>query len=86
MASHLGLRYMQMLLFEIICINVLTTSPKLRTLNFRQAMSLYAKTKMLIEPRHEISNNVVCATSKGSDQPVHTGSLIRAFASCLNIL
>ena len=24
-----------------------------------------------IEPRHEISNNVVCATSKGSDQPVH---------------
>ena len=24
------------------------------------------------EPRHEISNNVVCATSKGSDQPAHT--------------
>ena len=38
------------------------------------------------EPRHEISNNVVFATSKGSDQPAHTGSLIRAFASCLNIL
>ena len=36
------------------------------------------------EPRHEISNNVVCATSKASDQ---TGlSLIRAFASRLNIL
>ena len=32
------------------------------------------------EPRHEISNNVVCATSKGSDQPAHTCSLIRAFA------
>ena len=32
------------------------------------------------------SNNVVCATSKGSDQPVHTRSLIRAFASRLNIL
>ena len=28
-----------------------------------------------------ISNDVVCATSKGSDQPVHTHSLIRAFAS-----
>ena len=28
-----------------------------------------------------ISNNVVCATSKASDQPVHTPSLIRAFAS-----
>ena len=38
------------------------------------------------ERRHEISNNVVCATSKGSDQPAHTHSLIRAFASRLNIL
>ena len=35
---------------------------------------------------HEISNNVVCATSKGSDQPAHTRSLVRAFASRLNIL
>ena len=33
---------------------------------------------LTIEPRHEISNNVVCATSKGSDQPAHTRSLIRA--------
>ena len=40
----------------------------------------------IYEPRHEISNNVVCATSKGSDQPAHTHSLIRAFASRLNIL
>ena len=39
-----------------------------------------------IEPQHKISNNVVCATSKGSDQPVHTCSLIRAFACHLNIL
>ena len=31
-----------------------------------------------IEPVHEISNNVVCATSKGSDQPAHMRSLIRA--------
>ena len=38
------------------------------------------------EPRHEISNDVICATSKGSDQPAHTRSLIRAFASRLNIL
>ena len=37
------------------------------------------------EPQHEISNNVVCATSKGSDQPAHTRRLIRAFASRLNI-
>ena len=35
------------------------------------------------EPRHEISNNVVCATSKASDQPTHKRSLIKAFASHL---
>ena len=41
---------------------------------------------LIFEPQHEISNNVVCATSKGSDQPAHTCSLIRAFSSPLNIL
>ena len=40
----------------------------------------------IYKPRHEISNNVVCATSKASDQPAHMRSLIRAFASRLNIL
>ena len=40
----------------------------------------------IIEPKHDISNNVVCATSKGSDHPAHMRSLTRAFASCLNIL
>ena len=39
-----------------------------------------------IEPVHEISNNLVCATSKASDQPAHTRSLIRAFADRLSIL
>ena len=38
------------------------------------------------EPQHEISNNVAYATSKGSDHPAHTRSLIKAFASRLNIL
>ena len=38
------------------------------------------------EPRHEISNNVVNVTGKTSDQPAHTRSLIRAFASRLNII
>ena len=32
-------------------------------------------------PVQEISYSVVCATSKGSDQPAHTRSLIRAFSS-----
>ena len=38
------------------------------------------------EPPHEISNNVICATSKASDQPAGTSSLIWTFASRLNIL
>ena len=42
--------------------------------------------RVTIEPRHEISNSEVCATSKTSDQPAHTRSLIRALASRLNIL
>ena len=42
--------------------------------------------KELNEPVHEISNNVVYATSKASDQPAHTRNLIVAFASRLNIL
>ena len=37
------------------------------------------------KPQHEISNNVVCATSKATDQPAHMRSLIRAFASRLNV-
>ena len=40
----------------------------------------------IIEPVHEISNNVVSATNKASDQPAHTRSLIRAFASRLSVL
>ena len=41
---------------------------------------------IIFEPVHEISNNVVCATGKASDQSAHTRSLIRAFASRLIIL
>ena len=47
---------------------------------------LSLRMKVTFEPRHEISNNVVCATSKVSDQPAHTCSLIRAFVCRLNIL
>ena len=39
----------------------------------------------IYELRREISNNVVCATIKGSDQPAHIRNMIRAFARCLNI-
>ena len=35
-------------------------------------------TQLLFEPVDEIPNDVICATSKTSDQPAHTRSLIRA--------
>ena len=53
--------------------------------NFSHAHAM-TKFYILFEPVHEISNKLVCATSKASDQPVHKHSLIRGFASCLNIL
>ena len=40
----------------------------------------------IYEPRHKISNNVVCTTSKASDQPAHARSLIRAFPKRLSNL
>ena len=52
---------------------------------FKKYWTLFVKEKPT-EPWHENSNDVVCATSKASDQPVHMRSLIRAFASRLNIL
>ena len=36
---------------------------------------------LLYEPQHEISNNVVCADTKASDQPAHICNLIKAFAT-----
>ena len=48
-----------------------------------QGLHIYMET---FESRHDISNNVVCAISKSSDQPAHTRSLIRAIASRLNLL
>ena len=43
----------------------------------------YMKSELesIYEPQHVISNNVVCATSKGSDQTSHMRSLIRAVYS-----
>ena len=49
-------------------------------------VKIRSRVSITYEPQHEISNNVVWLTSKGSDQPVHKHSLIGAFASRLNIL
>ena len=50
------------------------------------AFYLFSPTRLINEQPHEISSNVVCVTSKASDQTAHMHSLIRAFASGLNIL
>ena len=58
------------------------TRIKLKAVPFYEKQDLHFPCSVN-EPRHDISNNVVCATSKASDQPAHTRSLIRAFASRL---
>ena len=60
-----------------------TTKAQIR---MREYAGRYVALLLAYEPVHEISNNVVCATSKASDQPAPTRSLIRAFASRLSIL
>ena len=39
------------------------------TCSYNHTLSTLWVTNTIIEPQHEISNNVVCATSKGSDHP-----------------
>ena len=46
----------------------------------------YSQKPPTYEQGHDISNNVLCETNKASDQPAHTPSLVRAFASRLSIL
>ena len=50
------------------------------------SLRVLLSTHNIIEQRHEFSNNVVWATIKVSDQPMHMRSLIRAFASRFDIL
>ena len=58
---------------------------RLRIVEAAYLKSFYSYLMQIMEPRHEISNNMVCATSKPSDQPAHMHSLIRAFANRLTI-
>ena len=59
---------------------------KLKVKFFEVACHLSLVVKCFVdEPQHEISNTVVCETRKGSDQPAYTRSLIRAYASRLNV-
>ena len=66
------------------CIQIIFLITQCDLAGIQQKYLLIPRSTTPYEPRHEISNNVVCATIKGSDQPAH--DLIRVFASHLNIL
>ena len=51
-------------------------------INLFRNLTLVKLKTIKFEPVHEISNNVVCVTSKASDQPGHMRGLIRAIAGC----
>ena len=63
------LRYLQQKCGRYICVQLLQTLNILFE-NIRNETSL-CKYLIKFEPVHEISNNVVYATSKASDQPAH---------------
>ena len=66
-----------------------TSNPSIRNVTLyqlRHCPICHLLKVFILEPWLEISNNVVCVTSNISDQPSHMPSLIRAFASPLNIL
>ena len=80
------LQVINLLPFLIIC--DIISSKNLLHYNIvynRKKMKIFVM-NIIFEPWHEISNIVVCATSKGSDQPAHTQSDHRAFASPFSII
>ena len=70
--------------YEHACVD--TRAHFVRILGLQNTKVKHKIVNITYEPQHEISNNVVCATSKVSDQPAHKRSLIRAFAIRLTIL
>ena len=78
-----GLRVI-LFLFPLIHIKLIKMGPTIMKSNVIKFFKIHLC--LPIEPVHEISNNVVCATSKASDQPAHKRSLIRAVACRLSIL
>ena len=73
------LSYFNSKLFRWLQYNLNTgTFPFLKLISAMSFTYRKGVSSLQIESWHEISNNVVCATSKDSDQPVHTHSLIRA--------
>ena len=58
----------------------------MRKMQFRPDIQPDAFFAPINGPQYEIPNNVVCASTKGLDQPAHMCSLIRAFASRLKTI
>ena len=78
---------MPCLIFILKCFKLTEIACRLSMHDFTKYVRLYLYAYACIfEPRHEISNKVVCATSKASDHPTLTRSLIRASACHLSII
>ena len=58
----------------------------MRQMQFRPDIQPWCIFAPINRPQYEISNNVVCASTKGYHQPAHMRSLTRAFASRLKLL
>ena len=59
--------------------------PYIHTITIQTSMLSYTVNYMSnYEPRHEISNKVICATRKDSDQAAHMRSLVKAISCHLN--
>ena len=76
-------RYIFTVLLSFACVCLVSADVTTQYLLSSRGIHCPIPGKLSNEPWHEISNNVVCATSKGLDQ---TRRLIRAFAYRLNIL
>ena len=73
-------------IITFVIIHYVVNEMKLRMVNSTSFIVAKVVMDIIYEPVHENCNNLVCATSKASDQPAHTRSLIRAFACRLSIL
>ena len=70
---------------EITSWHIILSNYRAQILIRQLHINVQMKAIKLFRPVHEISDNVVCATNKASDQPTHMRSLIRAFANRLSI-
>ena len=81
-SAHVVSQYTIVCFFSHLCRNPFTKLKRLSTRNLCKVSFLFYQycTESKIEPPHNKTNKMVCATSEDSDQPEHPSSPIRVFA------